>query len=437
MCTLKPLKRSVREMAGAQSRLVRLRVEWGCVADHVEARFKSMRRRFLSILCFMTSLSIVAVVLCSISHCSSSAPLMETRVDSTLASQAGGVSGHVLDQATLAALGGATVKLIRAGAVQAEITTSASGYYAFANLVAGTYTLSVNASGYQNASHDLTLSDSGVALDFYLSPIPQGIYQLSGFVYVHGTADPIEGAKVQVGDHSVVTDVNGRYSVRLAPGSYVILVNASGHQIDSHELTFYNSDVVLDFYLVPIPRSTHQLSSAEIAAIAAAMVAVGGSIGWAMNRAFGGRRAVAPDVAKTAPQDLHKITESPTEYHKITESPTDYHKITESPTEYHKITESPTDYHKITESPTEYHKITESPTDYHKITESPTELHKITESPTDYHKITESPTELHKITESPQELHKITESPQTTGQTSQSAVKDQLSESIAKKRRRL
>jgi hypothetical protein len=215
--------------------------------------------------------------------------------------------------------------------------------------------------------------------------------------------------------------------VRLAAGSYVLLVNASGYQIDSHDLTLYNSDVVLNFYLIPIPRGAHQLSPVEIAAIAGMLVAVGGGVAWAMTRVFGGRRAVAPDVAKTAPQDLHKITESPTEYHKITESPTDYHKITESPTELHKITESPT----------EYHKITESPTDYHKITESPTELHKITESPTDYHNITESPTELHKITESPQELHKITESPQTTGQTTQSADKDQLSESIAKKRRRL
>jgi len=362
---------------------------------------------------------------------------VETRVDSTQALQTGGVSGHVLDQATLAALGGATVKLIRAGATQAEATTSASGYYAFANLVAGTYTLSVNASGYRNASHDLTLSDSGVVLDFYLSPISPDTYQLSGFVYVQGTTDPIEGASVQVGSRSIVTGSDGHYSVRLAAGRYVLLVNASGYQIDSHELTFYNSDVVLDFYLIPIPRGTDQLSPVEFAAIAVTLVAVGGAVAWAMTRVFGGRRAVAPDVAKTAPQDFHKITESPTEYHKITESPTDYHKITESPTEYHKITESPTDYHKITESPTELHKITESPTDYHKITESPTELHKITESPTDYHKITESPTELHKITESPQELHKITESPRTTGQTAQSVDKDQLSESIAKKRRRL
>ena len=417
------------------------------MVDSVGTKFKAMRWYVLSILCFVTSFSIVAVALCSVSDCSSSAPHVETRVDSTQALQTGGVSGHVLDQATLAALDGATVKLIRAGATQAEATTSASGYYAFANLVAGTYTLSVNASGYRNASHDMTLSDSGVVLDFYLSPIPPSTHQLSGFVYVQGTTDPIEGAEVQVGEYSAVTDASGHYSVRLAAGSYVLLVNASGYQIDSHDLTLYNSDVVLDFYLIPIPRGTNQLSPVEFAAIAVTLVAVGGAVACAMTRVFGGRRAVAPDVAKTAPQDLHKITESPTEYHKITESPTeyhkitesptDYHKITESPTEYHKITESPTDYHKITESPTELHKITESPTDYHKITESPTELHKITESPTDYHKITESPTELHKITESPQELHKITESPQTTGQTTQSADKDQLSESIAKKRRRL
>ena len=396
-----------------------------------------MRWNVLSILCFVTSFSIVAVALCSVSDCSSSAPHVETRVDSTQALQTGGVSGYVFDQATLAALGGATVKLIRAGAAQAEVTTSASGYYAFANLVAGTYTLSANASGYRNASHDLTLSDSGVVLDFYLSPIPPSTHQLSGFVYVQGTTDPIEGAGVQVGEYSAVTDASGHYSVRLAAGSYVLLVNASGYQIDSHDLTLYNSDVVLSFYLIPIPRGTHQLSPVEIAAIAGTLVAVGGGVAWAMTRVFGGRRAVAPDAAKTAPQELHKITESPTEYHKITEFPTDYHKITESPTELHKITESPTEYHKITESPTELHKITESPTEYHKITESPTELHKITESPTDYHKITESPQELHKITESPQELHKITESPQTTGQTTQSADKDQLSESIAKKRRRL
>jgi len=331
--------------------------------------------------------------------------------------QAGGVSGHVLDEATLAALGGASVKLIRAGVVQAETTTSASGYYEFANLVAGTYTLSVNASGYQNATHDLTFSDSGIVLDFYLSPIRPGTYQLSGFVYVQGTTDPIEGASVQIGSRSVVTGSDGRYSVRLAAGSYVLLVNASGYQIDSHELTFYNSDVVLDFYLIPIPHGVHQLSQVEFAAIAGTLLAVGGGVAWAATKVYGGRRAVAPDVARAAPQDLHKITESPK----------DYHKITESPTELHKITESPTEYHKMTESPTELHKITESPTEYHKITESPAELHKITESPQ----------ELHKITESPQELHKITESPQTTGQTTQSADKDQLSESIAKKRRRL
>jgi hypothetical protein len=397
------------------------------VVDRVETKFKAMRWHVLSILCFVTSFSIVAVALCSVSDCSLSAPHVETRVDSTRVLQTGGISGYVFDQATLAALSGATVKLIRAGAAQAEVTTSASGYYAFANLVAGTYTLSVNASGYRNASHDLIFSDSGVVLDFYLSPIPPSTHQLSGFVYVQGTTDPIEGAEVQVGEYSAVTDASGHYSVRLAAGSYVLLVNASGYQIDSHDLTLYNSDVVLNFYLIPIPRGAHQLSPVEIAAIAGMLVAVGGGVAWAMTRVFGGRRAVAPDVAKTAPQDLHKITESPTEYHKITESPTDYHKITESPTELHKITESPT----------EYHKITESPTDYHKITESPTELHKITESPTDYHNITESPTELHKITESPQELHKITESPQTTGQTTQSADKDQLSESIAKKRRRL
>jgi len=435
----------MREMAGAQSRPVNHGAELGRVVDRVKPGSEAIRLRVLSILCFLTSLSIVAVALCSISGCPSAAQHVETRDNSAHPLQTGGVSGHVFDQSTLAALGGATVKLIRAGVAQAETTTSASGYYAFTNMVAGTYTLSVNASGYQNASHDMTYSDTGVVLDFYLSPVPSGAYQLSGVVYVQGTTDPIEGATVQIGDRSVVTSPDGRYSVRLAAGKYVLLVNASGYQTDSHELTFYDSDVVLDFYLIPIPSDTNQLSPVEFAAIAVALVAVGGAAAWALTRVYGGRR-VAPDVAKTAPQDLHKITESPTEYHKITESPTDYHKITESPTEYHKITESPTDYHKITESPTDYHKMTESPTELHKITESPTEFHKITESPTDYHKITESPTELHKITESPTEYHKITESPQelhkttesqTTGQTTQSADKDQLSESAAKKRRRL
>ena len=395
--------------------------------DRVETRLEAKRRRVLSILCFLTSLSIAAVALCSVSGGSSSAPHVETRVNSMLILQAGGISGHVLDTATLAALGGATVKLIRAGAVLTETTTSASGYYAFANLAAGMYTLSVNASGYRNASDDLTFSGSGVVLDFYLSPIPSATYQLSGYVYVEGATDPIEGASVQVGNRSVVTGSDGHYSVRLAAGSYVLLVNASGYQVDSHDLTFYNSDVVLDFYLIPIPSGTNQLSPVEFATIAVMLVAVGGGLGWAMSRVFGGRRSVAPDVAKTAPQDLHKITESPTQFPKITESPTQFPKITESPTQFPKITESPTEFHKITESPTEFHKITESPTEFHKITESPT----------DYHKITESPLELHKATESPQELHKMTESPQTTGQTTQSAVKDQLSESVAKKRRRL
>lgn len=106
-----------------------------------------------------------------------------------------GVSGYVRDQATLAALGGATVKLIRAGVVQAETTTGASGYYALANLIAGTYTLSVNVSGYRNSSHDLAYSDSGVVLDFYLSPIPSGTYQLSGVVYSSRHDRPDRGSE--------------------------------------------------------------------------------------------------------------------------------------------------------------------------------------------------------------------------------------------------
>ena len=145
------------------------------VVDRVETRFKAMRRRILLVLCIVASFSIVAVALCTTFNCSS-ATHVDTSINSALPLQTGGVSGYVRDQATLAALGGATIKLIRAGVGQAETTTSASGHYTFTNLVAGTYTLSVNASGYRNSSHDLDYSGSGVALDFYLSPIRTGTY---------------------------------------------------------------------------------------------------------------------------------------------------------------------------------------------------------------------------------------------------------------------
>ncbi|MFH1928678.1 MAG: carboxypeptidase-like regulatory domain-containing protein, partial [Chloroflexota bacterium] len=43
------------------------------------------------------------------------------------------------------------------------------------------------------------------------------------------TGDPIAGARIDVGDESILTDEDGRYTIHVHPGQHVVRVHASGY----------------------------------------------------------------------------------------------------------------------------------------------------------------------------------------------------------------
>jgi prenyltransferase beta subunit len=70
---------------------------------------------------------------------------------------AGSLLGRIVEQGSITPLGNATVSLSGTGTVPA-VTTGADGHFAFANLAAGSYSLTITKAGYQSASAAVTLA---------------------------------------------------------------------------------------------------------------------------------------------------------------------------------------------------------------------------------------------------------------------------------------
>ncbi|WWB87080.1 carboxypeptidase regulatory-like domain-containing protein [Priestia aryabhattai] len=189
----------------------------------------------------------------------------------TTAAFTGAIIGQVVDNSTSLPIANARVNLLdNEGQLIASTTTNEAGQYFFASLEAKTYTVVVDADGYQTQQQSVTIAilfEQGEAIvaNFRLDPIELGA-TITGKVINAETKQPIFGATIQIINikNQIVgratTDQLGRFTIHdILPGTYTIFVTTIGFIPADPQQIKVNSGEVLDlqtFELKQIPSST-------------------------------------------------------------------------------------------------------------------------------------------------------------------------------------
>ncbi len=136
------------------------------------------------------------------------------------------VMGKVYDEATNKPLNANVVVPI----VPLNIKTDADGSYLIRNLPAGKYRAVFSAWGYEPKTVDIVVKDGEITkLDVGLSKIEATV---SGVLYDGKTHKPISGTVEVDPDGMVVTATNGKYTLSLPFGVYMLKARAEKHIFD-------------------------------------------------------------------------------------------------------------------------------------------------------------------------------------------------------------
>ncbi|NER40651.1 carboxypeptidase regulatory-like domain-containing protein [Bacillus megaterium NBRC 15308 = ATCC 14581] len=189
----------------------------------------------------------------------------------TTAAFTGAIIGQVVDNSTSLPIANAHVNLLdNEGQLIASTTTNEAGQYFFASLEANTYTVVVDADGYQTQQQSVTLTPlfqqgEAIVANFRLDRIELGA-TITGTVVNADTKQPLFGATIHVINikNQIVgratTDRLGRFTINdILTGTYTILVNATGFIPADPQRIKVHSGEVLDlqtFELKQIPSST-------------------------------------------------------------------------------------------------------------------------------------------------------------------------------------
>lgn len=151
----------------------------------------------------------------------------------------GTVTGGVRNNATNAAIQGATVRLEQGGVVKYTTTSNSSGVYTFNLIPPGAYNLVSLMGGYQNWL--LAINVTASTLSQNIAMIPNGA--VSGGVRNNVTSAALSGATVRLEQSGVIkytasTNSSGVYTITdVIPGSYTIVGLATGFQNTSTSIT--------------------------------------------------------------------------------------------------------------------------------------------------------------------------------------------------------
>ncbi|GAB1765757.1 carboxypeptidase regulatory-like domain-containing protein [Priestia megaterium] len=183
----------------------------------------------------------------------------------------GAIIGQVVDNSTSIPVANARVKLLdNQEQLIASTTTNEAGQYFFVSLKAGTYTVVVDADGYQAQQQSVTLTvlfeqGEAVVANFRLDRIGSRA-TITGKVVNADTKQPIFGATIQIINTEgqiigrATTDPLGRFTINdILPGTYTILVTATGFTpADPQQITVISGEVLdlQTFELKQIPSST-------------------------------------------------------------------------------------------------------------------------------------------------------------------------------------
>jgi hypothetical protein len=142
------------------------------------------------------------------------------------AAPAGTVIGRAVDAAGKA-IAGARVILSAKGAAAREATSTPSGYFTFAGLANGSYTVALlDKEGRTLATQSVTLA--GSTLEFTLKP--QALARMKGRIVDAQTGAPVAGAAVTVGKERSVSDRDGYFDLDgLGAGPWTVAVSAKGY----------------------------------------------------------------------------------------------------------------------------------------------------------------------------------------------------------------
>ncbi|WP_455391700.1 FG-GAP-like repeat-containing protein [[Eubacterium] cellulosolvens] len=161
------------------------------------------------------------------------------------------IRGTVKSQKDGSALAGATVVTDSGGYTT---TTDNSGNYEL-NVLDSTYHVTVSLEGYKEAMKVAEVNNGDVTLNFQLvkiSELPEQEFALSGTLTDTSTGEPIAGVKVTIepGGKSTTTDAQGKYSLPVTNGSYILSFSSPDHQSDSINVEVNGNSIVKDFTLV-------------------------------------------------------------------------------------------------------------------------------------------------------------------------------------------
>lgn len=134
------------------------------------------------------------------------------------------------------------------------VTTNDEGQYELADLDPGTYTIRVEAEGYEAWSREVVLkAGSTYLLDIALSPVRQSYGQVRGTIRDAQTGDPVAGVAISLAGEDRVTDEQGRFTFDQVPlGEQALLVSKQGYKpVDRGVIVPEEGPLVLELALIP------------------------------------------------------------------------------------------------------------------------------------------------------------------------------------------
>ncbi len=133
------------------------------------------------------------------------------------------------------------------------ITTNASGL-AYVELENGSYPYTITLAGYFDASGTITVDNNPVNENVSIDPITS--FDVNFTVQEDGTADPIQGAVINIDGSTLTTDNSGLAAINLENGTYTYTVTATGYLDQSSSVTINGASEAVSVSLVPVSGYT-------------------------------------------------------------------------------------------------------------------------------------------------------------------------------------
>lgn len=140
------------------------------------------------------------------------------------------------------------------------VTTDASGHAVFTNMVPNTFSYSVSATGYNNASGSVTVTNADVTKDVTMSLTAYSIT----FTVNNGTG-AIAGASITINTTTVTTDASGHaVFTNILPNTYSYSVTANSYNNASGTVSVTNADATKTVTMISTGIGNNEISSIRV-----------------------------------------------------------------------------------------------------------------------------------------------------------------------------